>query len=156
MANLDELMRRMDDAQGRQDAAAYSALFAEDAVLEFPGREPIKGREAIKSFVQTDASAASDIKMTLLSRAVSGNTIMSEWRSTRTMAGDPNLGVAATSGPATAKRLNHKMVTVVEAEGGLVKSVRAYFDTMEVLKQLGISPAQMASSAGASGKGNPG
>jgi len=143
MGDLNELIRRMDEALDGKDIKAALALCAEDAVVEFPGREPIRGRDAIKSFFQMQFDAARNSERTLLAEAVSGSTAMREWSDTRTMTGPLTMPDGRTI-PATGKRATHKMVTVVEAEGDLIKSVHFYFDRMEVLAQLGLAPTASA------------
>ncbi len=45
---LDVVLREYEDAWGRRDADALTALFTEDGFVLRPGRPPVQGREAIR------------------------------------------------------------------------------------------------------------
>lgn len=147
MADPIEVWRRLDEARQRQDLSAAVGFFAEDAVLEFPGG-PFKGREAIRSFFERQREAIPDAKPVVLTQAVSGQNVMTEFSQTGTHTGP----VRSPGGeiPPTGKRVTIKGVHVVEVEGDLVKSMRFYVDTMSFLSQLGVAPASRGVGSAAS------
>ena len=85
--------------------------------------------------------------MTLITQAVSGQTIIAEWNETGTNTG-PLARSDGTSIPATGKRFTVKGVAVLELKGELIKSNRVYFDLMSVLAQLGLMPTPAGAKSG--------
>ena len=72
VADPKEMWRRFVDLRNGKDISALVGLYADDGVLEFPGRGQIRGREALTTFYQGNFAAHPDAKMTLVTQAVSG------------------------------------------------------------------------------------
>lgn len=140
MADLKELARRGIEAYNAKDIGAVASLYAVDAELLWPGRGVIKGRSAISSLWEEDFKAFPDAKVSLDNEIISGNLVISEWSYGGTNTGQLTLPDGGTV-PATGQRVSARGVNLAEyGEDGLVKSDRFYFDTMEVLVQLGLAP----------------
>lgn len=147
MTDPKEMWRRFVYLRNAKDINGLVALYADDGVLEFPGRGQIKGREAIVSFYQGNFTAHPDATMTLVTQAVSGQTIITEWNETGTNTG-PLAKADGTSIPATGKPFTVNGVAVLEVEDELIRSNRVYFNLMSVLAQLGLMPAPAGAKSG--------
>jgi steroid delta-isomerase-like uncharacterized protein len=137
MADVETLAQKGLDAYNSKDVRALAELYADDAELEFPGRGVIKGKAAIIAFWEGEFRSFPDAKGRLLAVAATGATALCEWNVEGTNTGPLNLPDGGTA-PATGKHLNVNGTEVIEAEGGLLKKSRFYFDTMAFLVQLGL------------------
>lgn len=140
MADPAVLWRGFIEAYNGKDLDAMDSLYADDAVLEFPGRGEIRGRTAINKFMrEVQFTACPDATTTLVSQAVRGQTVISEWTDIGVNTG-PLMMPNGSSLPPTGKGRAVKGVDVLEADGDLIRAHRFYFDAMSVLVQLGLVP----------------
>ena len=129
------------DAIRREDAGAYAAFFAEDAVLEHPlATEPLQGRALIRDGEQALFDAFSDVEVELRSIANEGSRVAAEVVLRATNTGSIDFGVGEPV-QATGRRIAVPAVWIFEfGPDGLVSAERDYFDTAALISQLGLGP----------------
>ena len=146
MADPAELVRRAIQAYNAKDIAASLALYASDAEASMPGRE-LKGQDGVREFYKREFEAFPDGRMTLLIEAVSGSTVFSECSWSGTNTGPYHLPTGETL-PPTGKKATIKFATVGTIDNNKIASLRAYWDNMDLLRQLGLVPAGAGATAG--------
>ena len=126
------------DAFNVQDAEAVADIYAEDAVLHDPQvPEPIRGREAIRESYEQMLQSFPDAEVTMLNVHAENGLIMYEFRFTGTNEGP----IATPEGdiPATGQRVEMRMAVFSDVdEDGRFLDTRRYYDTMEMMQQLGL------------------
>ena len=81
-------------------------------------------------------AAFPDYAWTAVRTVVAGDTVVTEWRTSGTHAGDfPGL-------PATGCRVDFPGVSVTEIAGGVITCERDYFNMADVLAQIGVLPTR--------------
>jgi uncharacterized protein (TIGR02246 family) len=99
-----------------EDTAAYLALFADDLVMEVPGRaEPIRGKAAYARLVERSAARLRPVAWEFHRLAVDGDHVLSEW----TIAGEERQG---------GRPLRWRGMAICRIEGGLIREWREYWD----------------------------
>lgn len=110
--------------------------FAEDATftdMTNPG-QPLVGREAIGAYLATIyGQAFTDITADEVELLVDGNVVMLEFLFKGEHTGE-FFGI-----PATGKRVELPMMSVYHIEDGLIRSARLYYDSMTMMRQLGLA-----------------
>ena len=118
--------------QARGNLHALQHDYAENAIVEDSMYEkPFIGRAAIMERKNVITSAASDPKITVTNRIVTGNQVTAEWVATGIHTGDlPDL-------PASGRPFSiHGVTVVVRHEGKIVREA-LYYDVKHLHKQLG-------------------
>jgi steroid delta-isomerase-like uncharacterized protein len=118
--------------QARGNLHALQHDYAENAIVEDSMYEkPLNGRAAIMERKNVITSAASDAKITVTNRIVTGNQGTAEWVATGIHTGDlPDL-------PASGRPFSiHGVTVVVRHEGKIVREA-LYYDVKHLYKQLG-------------------
>lgn len=69
-----DLLQRLVDAWHAGDAGGAAALFAQDAVYREPGREPLRGRAAIRDFMREFFANGSAVRVVVGDVLVDGET----------------------------------------------------------------------------------
>jgi len=111
-----ELFERRRRAWLDEDAEAYLGLWAEDMVIELPGRDqPIRGRADYAVLVERSFARMRPLAWEFHRLAVDGDHVLSEW----TLRGE-----LRTSGRAVAWR----GMSICRVEGGLIREWREYWD----------------------------
>jgi uncharacterized protein (TIGR02246 family) len=64
-AGLDSLNARLSDAYRRRDPAAYSALYTDSGVFEWPAIDPVRGRSALAEMARGIWAAERDVELRL-------------------------------------------------------------------------------------------
>jgi steroid delta-isomerase-like uncharacterized protein len=129
-------------AFNRHDLEAHSANEAEDIDWTQPGVS-IAGREAVAALQQALWTAFPDARIDLMTRVASNDTVMSEEVLSGTQTG-PLVTPAGTL-PPSGRAIRMRFVTVQLVRDGKIAAERLYFDQLDFLGQLGITPAQPAS-----------
>ncbi len=118
--------------QARGNLHALHHDYAENAIYEDSMYEkPCLGRAAIMERKNVITSAASDAKITVTNRIVTGNQVTAEWVATGIHTGDLP-GLAASDRPFSI----HGVTVVVRHEGKIVREA-LYYDVKQLYKQLG-------------------
>lgn len=113
MSDNEQIIRNFIDAWPRLDVAEIVGFFAEDGIYHNMMLDPVKGREALTSFIGSFANGWSDVKWELLNIASAGNLVFAERVDRMTVGG---------------KSVALPCCGVFEMESGKIKSWRDYFD----------------------------
>lgn len=99
-----------------EEIADYLALFADDLVMQLPGRaQPIRGKAAYRKLVEASFSRLRPLSWDFHRLAVDGDHVLSEW----TIAGEER---------ASGKRVRWRGMAICRIEGGLIHEWREYWD----------------------------
>lgn len=123
----------------RKDWEAYKARLAPDAVYEETAtHRRITGPEAIVEGLKAWTTAFPDVRSTVMSTTESQNEIMAEvtWEGTHSGPLTVSMGTI----PPTGKVGHLRAVLVNVFVGDRVREIRHYFDLMDLLGQLGVTP----------------
>ncbi len=98
-----------------EDVEGYLALWAEDMVIELPGREPVRGKTAYRKLVQQSLDVLRPLSFTFHRLAIDGNYVLAEW----TIAGERRKD----GGP-----IQWRGMSTCQIEDGLIRLWREYWD----------------------------
>jgi len=118
--------------QARGNLHALNQDYAENAIVEDSMRsKPFIGRAAIMDRKNIITSAASEAKISITNRIVTGNQVTAEWVATGIHTGDlPGL-------PASGRPFSiHGVTVVIRHEGKIVREA-LYYDVNQLYRQLG-------------------
>ncbi|MDQ3986003.1 MAG: ester cyclase [Actinomycetota bacterium] len=132
------VVERLIEAITSEDIDAFGKLYAIDAVMYEPLLpEPARGKTEI---VQGEAAlfdAFSDVTIDIKNQLASGPAVMAEVVLSATNDGPLDLGTGQV--PPTGRRIEVPMAWAIDLnEGGLIVEERDYFDTGQILQQLGL------------------
>ena len=129
-----------DKAFTAKDWDRFLGLHAESVVLYAPPLpEPLKGRAALKEFVQGFVKAFPDLSAEKVRSFGQGDWVAREYRTSGTHHG-PLASPDGKTIPATHKRFQISECDVFKVEGGKITEVHLYFDQLGYLAQLGLAP----------------
>jgi steroid delta-isomerase-like uncharacterized protein len=130
-------------ALNARDGEAVARLIGSDAELLAPGHRAMKGPQQVKDYYLAFFRAFPD-GVIRVERAIAAETsIVLEASFAATHAGA--LATALGEVSATGRRINARLVLVLEVDRGLIKSIHEYFDQVDLFAQLGLAPAQATS-----------
>ena len=131
-----KLARTSFDTWNAHDPERYVKLLDEKHVFESDAiPESMTGREAGRQFMKTYISAFPDLHFQIDQMLASGNFVVTRWTATGTHR-RPLMRI-----PATNRRTITRGCTVAEIRNGKVVHDWIYWDTGNLLKQLGVLPA---------------
>ena len=142
MADATQIVREMVDAWNAHDPDGVARYVSGDFVSEsdtLPG--PLRGPEAVRQEVQMYVRAFSDLHFDVEQILVSGDFVTMRWTATGTHDGEL-MGI-----PPTSKRVLTHGFTVEEAKNGTATREWVYWDTGNLLRQIGILPSLAAAGA---------
>jgi steroid delta-isomerase-like uncharacterized protein len=118
--------------QARGNLHALNQDYAEHAIVEDSMHpQPFIGRAAIMERKNVITAAASDAKITITNRIVTGHQVTAEWVATGIHTGDlPGL-------PASGRPFSFHGVTVVIRHEGKIVREALYYDVNQLYRQLG-------------------
>jgi steroid delta-isomerase-like uncharacterized protein len=118
--------------QARGNLHALNQDYAENAIVEDSMHsQPFIGRAAIMERKNIITSAASDAKITITNRIVTGHQVTAEWVATGIHTGDlPGL-------PTSGRPFSIHGVTVVIRHDGKIVREALYYDVNQLYRQLG-------------------
>jgi steroid delta-isomerase-like uncharacterized protein len=137
---LVELARRQIDAFNNGDWELVRELLASDARYEELGTErTVEGPEKIIELFKGWKTAFPDVVGTVRSSVASGNRAVLEvtWKGTHT----GPLTTAEGTIPASGKRQETPAAVLYTFEGDRITASRHYFDSLTLMKQIGVQPA---------------
>lgn len=139
-SSTDTALERLIAAVEARDAAAYAALFAEDAVALHPlSPDPIRGRAAIEAAERELFDSFSQVSVEVLTVARKSELCAAEVVLRATNTGPIDVG-AGEPLPATGRAIELAATWWLEVrDDGLIVSERDYFDTAALMAQLGLS-----------------
>jgi predicted ester cyclase len=138
MADARDTAVRLIQAFNAHDAEALHALCAPNSRLEAPGGVRLQGRGALSGHAVVLFNGFPGARITAQNELVGGPRVMQEFTFEGTHTG--LLVGPGGSIPATGKRVVVRGVLVGRYERGLATDVRLYYDQLDVLTQLGLSP----------------
>jgi steroid delta-isomerase-like uncharacterized protein len=132
-------LKRLNEIVNSHDTDRAIAEFADDATYELPLLpEPLKGKEAIRTFISGVYTAFPDYHSEARKFLISGNEFITIETITGTQQG-PFVGPDGKPAPATQRKVSVDQVThMVLDQKGKIKSARIYGNPAEVYKQLGL------------------
>jgi steroid delta-isomerase-like uncharacterized protein len=141
MSRFEDLSKKYVDAVNRHDIDGVAALYAEDCVVYSPVTpEPLRGRAAVrKDFADFDRGFP-DLRFEIRTQFEKGDVGASELHVTGTNTRPlvfPGIGEI----PATNKRTETWGVAIARINSaGLIVEERRYFDSSQLMRQLGLAP----------------
>lgn len=142
MGKIEDTLKKLTTAMNGHDAKAVSALYADDAVAYDPFYpQPLRGRKAIEEDAASFMKGFSDVRMDALSVLQKDDrTGAAEIRFTGTH--DGPLTTPAGEIPATNKKIDVRGGGFVKLnESGLIVEERRYYDSGQMMQQLGLTGA---------------
>lgn len=143
--SVEENLRLMDtvmEAHNAHDWGGFSTNFAESVVVYDPTvSEPIRGREALREFVASLATAFPDIRWEKSRSFGEGDFVCFEANILGTHKG-PLSGPGGQTITATDKTIRTPVSTVSKVEGGEITEVHVYYDVLGMMAQLGVTPQE--------------
>ena len=127
------------------DRDAWAALYAEDVVYEAPGGQRISGLADLKEkYFDALLTAAPDRLSRDIDLFADGEYVVEQARYVGTHTGQlrsPD-GVEV---PPTGKQFDFPFVGIFHVQGGKIRSIRIYYDQIELFTQFGLMPGATAS-----------
>jgi ketosteroid isomerase-like protein len=139
MSEAREVIGRVTEAAMKGDADTLRSLYADDAVIETPDQGTIRGADSIVAWNEAFRTAFPDLTWEPRHEHDAGNAAVDEGVVVGTHTGTLT-SPDGQSIPATGQRVRLRMADAVTVENGLVTSHRFYFDQLELLGQLGLTP----------------
>src|ERR1700737_1274522 len=144
MKAIADQVRRLNAAVNAHDLNPIGDMYADDAELTWPGMPTFKGRQAVVEFYARMFGALPDVQVTLKRIVEQGDAVAVEYESAGTNGGPFHLSTGELL-PATNKHVHVRAASVgIVDRDGRIKTQREYFDQAEVLTQLGLIPAPIA------------
>jgi ketosteroid isomerase-like protein len=129
----------MTKAMVGKDFETLSTVYAPEAVAVDPNVGEIKGNDGILAYLKGFHEAFPDFNWEPVNEFESGNTAIDEGYVVGTNTGPIPLPSGETI-PATGKSLRLRECDIMTVENGVATSHRFYYDQMEFLDQLGLTP----------------
>jgi steroid delta-isomerase-like uncharacterized protein len=129
------------EAWNAHDIDGSLALYSDDIVWQDVGiPEPLRGKEAVRQYIQGWFSAFPDIKLTVKNRVVSEDQVAGELDWNGTQSGPLQLGPGTPALPATGMKVTGKGTYFVRVKDNKAAEVHTYPDTAGLMMQLGLMP----------------
>jgi steroid delta-isomerase-like uncharacterized protein len=146
MDQIADRVWRLNAAVNAHDLNPIGDMYAEDGEVTWPGLPTMKGRQAVVAFYAQLLGAFPDVRVSISRIIEQGDHVAVEYESTATNSGP--LPLATGELPATNKRIAIKAVSIGTVDrNGRIKTQREYFDQVEMLGQLGLTPLSAAATA---------
>lgn len=132
-AALADLVGRQVAALNRQDLDAVMALYAPDAILEFPASPVVRGREAVRAaFARFFADWEEEIT---LQQMVFGAQVVAAEGIVRGRHRTLHLKIPGRKA-LPQRAYEHPFAAFLEVRRGLIRRHRVYYDTRDLVRQL--------------------
>jgi predicted ester cyclase len=145
MADARDTAVRLLQAFNAHNEEAMRTLCAPNSRLEAPGEVRLLGKDALVSQALALFEGFPDARITAQNELVGGPRVMQEFIFEGTHAG-PLAGTAGTI-PETGRRVVVRGVLVGRYERNVAIDLRLYFDQLDVLTELGLTPRGVGESA---------
>ncbi len=127
--SAEALARSYFDAVHDGDLDKLAGLFAEDATVYFPVRDPVVGREAIRSFY-------ADVFKLYATRTDDCRRIF------RDSQGNVAVEISFVGKLGSGKEVAFEAVDLFTAKDGRIQELRIFYDSVKVMRMLGTLPSQ--------------
>ncbi len=129
------------EAWNAHDVDGSLALYSDDVVWVDVGiPEPLRGKEAVRQYIEGWFSAFPDIMITVTNRLVTEDQVAGELEFNGTNGGPLQFAPGMPAIPATGKKANGKATYFVRIKNGKAVEVHTYPDTAGMMMQLGLMP----------------
>ena len=115
---------------------AIEEIYAPDLVWHEPDQD-LHGYEEARQFVTTYKTAVPDLNVTVEDAIAEGDKAVTRWTVRGTHQGETE-----EFGPPTGRQIELKGITIHRIEDSKIVEEWEIFDTMSMLKQLGLAPEQ--------------
>ena len=133
--DLKKQTKALYSAFNKHDLEKFLSFHTDDVVTEsVPDGSVIKGKDALRDYLNGYYTGFSDFKMAMTSCVISGNRQYEEYIATGTHTG------AFQGIPASGNKISLRGILVRELKRGKTSRVINYFDSATVLRQLGVLP----------------
>lgn len=132
-----DVLRQELEAFNARDSQRIVASFSHDCPKDVPGAH-LRGGDQIAAWCSALWEAFPDIRVTVASIVEAERTVAIEGRVSGTHEGTlrtPNGDI-----PPTGRWAEVALSECAEVEGGVIVAARLYFDRLELLEQLGVTP----------------
>jgi hypothetical protein len=143
MTNLREFYMQAIEAYNAHELDRFVEFYADDCDVTVPGFPPFRGKAATRECWRLFMESFPDDHLTVTNQLVEGATMVGEWTAEATNSGALYLPSGDVL-PPTGKRFINKGIDIATVEAGRIKSHRLYWDTTEVLGQLGLMPQSIS------------
>lgn len=144
MADATDVVRQAINAWNAHDPDGVAKHFSKDVVSESDTLpSALHGPEGVKQSVKMYLAAFPDLHFEIEQMLASGNYVTTRWRATGTHRGEL-MGI-----PPTHKRAVTHGCTVEEIKNGKIAREWIYWDTGNLLRQIGVLPSSAAASSAA-------
>lgn len=128
-------------AWNAHDVDRSLAILSDDIVWHDVSRpEPLRGKEAVRQYIQGWLSDWPDIQLTITNRVVTEDQVAGELEFAGTNTVPLQLAPGAPAIPPTGKKVRAKGTYFARIKDGKVVEVHTYPDTAGLLMQLGLMP----------------
>lgn len=139
-AQLHTVATDMLEAYNRHDVGVILEHLTDDVVWTEPTLpEPARGKDAVKASLQDTFTAFPDLQVHgdgwQVYLDVAGQSMVVTWSLTGTMTGPLDIGV-----PATGRSIRMSGANVTRFRDGLVCEHTSYYDSLEMMQQMGLLP----------------
>ena len=122
------------------DGDAWATLYAEDVVYEAPGGQRISGLADLREkYFDALLAAAPDRLSRDVALFTDGEYVVEQARYVGTHTGTLRTPDDAEV-PATGKKFDFPFVAIFRVQSGKIRSIRIYYDQIELFMQLGLVP----------------
>jgi steroid delta-isomerase-like uncharacterized protein len=144
MSDAKRVLEQAIDYWNDGDGDAWETLYADDVLYEAPGGQRISGLADLRDkYFDALLTAAPDRLSRDLVLFADGEHAVEQARYVGTHTG-PLRTPDGAEVPATGKRFDFPFVAVFRVQSGKIRSIRIYYDQVEVLVQLGLMPGASA------------
>jgi steroid delta-isomerase-like uncharacterized protein len=144
MSDARQVLEQAIERWNTADRDGWAELYHDDVVFEAPGPAQISGLENLKvQYFDALLTAAPDRGSSDVVLIAEGEHVVEQARYTGTHTGTWR-NANGVEIPATGRTLDFPFVGVFRVEAGKIRSIRLYYDQVEVLAQLGLMPEAMA------------
>jgi steroid delta-isomerase-like uncharacterized protein len=128
-------------AWNAHDVERAVAIFPDDVVWHDTGSpQPLKGKDALRQYLQAWFTAFPDIQITVKNRVVTEDQVAAEVEFSGTNKGPLQLAPNAPAIPVTGKKVLGKGTYFVRFKNGKPVEVHSYPDAAGMMAQLGLMP----------------
>lgn len=134
--DLEKQSKDLFAALNAHDAERFLSFHADDVVVTMADGTVIQGKEKLRDYFKNSFAAISDMKADLTSVFCSGDHLCEEYVLSGKHTGD-FMGI-----PATGKSFSYRFAAVKTLRGDKISHVASYSDSVVLMRQLGVLPAQ--------------
>ena len=140
MSEAKEVLGQAIECWNARDRDGWATLYAEDVVYEAPGGQRISGLVDLQEkYFDALATAAPDRSSRDVVLFADGEHVVEQARYVGTHTG-PLQSPDGVEVPPTGKQFDFPFVGIFRVQGGKIRSIRIYYDQIELFTQLGLMP----------------